>query len=448
VAVTDVLPFLHRFAEKWFARRREQLAVCVLAMVAIATPQYTWTLFTVPLADGLGASLSQIQVAFTLFILAQSLLVPVLGYVTDRLGARLVVASGGILLGISWVGAGIADSLVGLYLAYTVGGVGVAAVYGACVGLALKWFPDRRGMATGLVVGAYGSGAALSVMPIRTLIEGEGYRTAFVVWGLIQCMALLASAWPMLTPLSGWRPAGGGAHPAVPSPVESTPRNTTPSEMVRSRTFHLLYLVAVLVTFGGLMVTAQLKPIAAAYGINRSPILPGVDALAGALMATLSVGALARPFWGLLSDRIGRYRTMSIAYAVGAAAIVGLILSLRSPWGFVLFSALTVFAWGASFVLFSAAIGDAFGVRYAATNSGIHYTSKGVSAIFAAWGAARLVELTGSWLPALWVAAACNGVAAVITLFILGPMVARAKTRSQKDSSPVVRSETSTGRRG
>jgi OFA family oxalate/formate antiporter-like MFS transporter len=303
-------------------------------------------------------------------------------------------------------------------------------------------------MATGLVVGAYGSGAALSVMPIRTLIEGEGYRTAFVVWGLIQCMALLASAWPMLTPLSGWRPAGGGAHPAVPSPVESTPRNTTPSEMVRSRTFHLLYLVAVLVTFGGLMVTAQLKPIAAAYGINRSPILPGVDALAGALMATLSVGALARPFWGLLSDRIGRYRTMSIAYAVGAAAIVGLILSLRSPWGFVLFSALTVFAWGASFVLFSAAIGDAFGVRYAATNSGIHYTSKGVSAIFAAWGAARLVELTGSWLPALWVAAACNGVAAVITLFILGPMVARAKTRSQKDSSPVVRSETSTGRRG
>jgi OFA family oxalate/formate antiporter-like MFS transporter len=430
------LSLLGRFADKWFANRREQLAVCVLAMVAIATPQYTWTLFTVPLAESLSASLSQVQIAFTLFILAQSLLVPVLGYVTDRLGARLVVAAGGILLGVSWVGAGLTDSLAGLYAAYTLGGVGVAAVYGACVGLALKWFPDRRGLATGMVVGAYGSGAALSVVPIRHLIDGEGYRAAFVVWGLLQCLAILAAAWPMLTPLPGWGRGMAGRGAPGPRGTQPVVRSVTPSEMLRSRTFHLLYAVAVLVTFGGLMVTAQLKPIAVAYGVNRAPLFFGLDALAVTLMATLLVGALARPFWGLLSDRIGRYHAMSIAYTAGAVAMGGLVLCVRSPWGFVLFSSLTVFAWGASFVLFSAAIGDAFGSRYAATNSGIHYTSKGVSAIFAAWGAARLVELTGSWMPALWLGVACNGLAALLTWFLLGPMVARAKTRSLSDVSP------------
>jgi len=150
--------------------RRWQLTVCAVAMTAIASPQYTWTLFTEPLARGLTAQLSEIQVAFTLFILTQSWLVPVLGYVTDLLGARIVVALGGILVGLSWVGSGLANSLGELYLFYALGGVGVAGVYGACIGLVLKWFPDRRGLAAGLAVGAYGSGAALTVVPIRHLI--------------------------------------------------------------------------------------------------------------------------------------------------------------------------------------------------------------------------------------------------------------------------------------
>ena len=416
--------------------RRWQLATCVVAMAAIASPQYAWTLFTGPLARGLDGQLSQVQIAFTLFIVAQSWLVPALGYVTDLLGARIVVALGGILVGLSWVGSGLANSLWELYLFYTIGGAGVAAVYGACMGLALKWFPDRRGLAAGLAVGAYGSGAALTVVPIRHLIESAGYRTAFMVWGVFLGAVITIVAWPMMVPHPGWRapergrgPAGGVFHGS------SRSTSATPLQMIRSGAFYLLYLVAVLVTFGGLMVSAQLKPIAVAHGIDKAAMLPGVDALALALMANLVVAAVARPFWGWLSDRIGRYHTMSLAFALGGLAIFGLLELARLPLGFVVFSCLTAFTWGASFVLFSAAIGDAFGTDYAATNNGIHYTSKGVAAIFAGWGAARLVEVTGSWTPVFWLGVACNLIAAFIVLFILQPAIFRAMAARRREAT-------------
>ena len=411
---------------RWANGRAWQLAACVVAMAAIASPQYTWTLFTGPLTRGLNVQLSDVQVAFTLFVLAQSWLVPVLGYVMDRLGARVVVAAGGALVGVSWVGAGLANSLWSLYLCYTIGGVGVAGVYGACMGLALKWFPDRRGLATGLVVGAYGSGAALTVVPIRRLIQGAGYQAAFIAGGLLLGAVLLVVAWPMKAPYQGWRPPEGNRGlGGEPRRVQQAARSARPGQMIRSGTFYLLYFVAILVTFGGLMVSAQLKPIAVAHGIDMVPILPGVDALSFTLMANLIVSALARPLWGWLSDRIGRYSTMAIAFTLGGMAILGLLEFVRAPWGFAFFSCLTAFTWGASFVLFSAAIGDTFGSAYAATNNGIHYTSKGVAAIFAGWGAARVVEATGSWAPVFWLGVLCNLVAAAIVLFVLRPMIAR-----------------------
>jgi OFA family oxalate/formate antiporter-like MFS transporter len=187
----------------------------------------------------------------------------------------------------------------------------------------------------------------------------------------------------------------------------------------------MLYLVAVLVTFGGLLVTAQLRPMAVAAGLDRVSVLGGMDTLALALVANLAVGVVARPFWGWLSDRVGRSSTMVAAFSLGGLAIMGLIYGLRSPFWFVAMSSLTIFAWGASFVLFSAAVGDAFGSDYAATNTGIQYTSKGVAAICAGWGAARLLELTDSWTPVLWLAAGCNLVAAALVLLSLGPAIAR-----------------------
>lgn len=415
------MPRYQRAFNRWW-----QLLACMVAMVAIANLQYTWTLFTVPLSTGLHAKLSDVQLAFTLFIMAQSWLVPIEGYLVDRLGARIVVAVGGLLVGLSWVGSGLAQSLRALYAWYVLGGIGVGSVYGACVGTVLKWFPDRRGLAAGFVVGAYGSGAVLTILPIQHMIEQTGYRSTFITWGIIQGIVVTVLAWFMVGPPSSWRPGGLQQTAAkARERVHQSLLSYTPLQMLKTGTFHLMYLSSVLITFGGLVVTAQLKPIAATYGLDKSVVMLGVNALGLALMVNLISTGTTRPFWGWLSDHIGRYNTMALAFGVGAVAILALVELLHHPTWFVLLSALTVFAWGATFVLFSAAIGDVFGSEYAATNNGIVYTSKGVASIFSGWGAAKLLEETGSWLPVLWAAFACNLSAAVLAFFCLKPMVAR-----------------------
>jgi MFS transporter, OFA family, oxalate/formate antiporter len=406
-----------------------QLVACMIAMVAIANLQYTWTLFTVPLSTGLNARLSDVQLTFTLFILTQSWLVPIEGYLVDRLGARIVVAVGGLLVGLSWVGSGLAQSLPALYGCYVLGGIGVGAVYGACVGTALKWFPDRRGLAAGLVVGAYGAGAAVTVIPIQRTIEHSGYNSAFITWGILQGIVVTVLARFMVAPASSWKPGGRQYAAATPERVEQSAVNYTPLQMLKMGTFHLMYLVSALVTFGGLVVTAQLKPIATAYGLDKTAVIPGVSAVALALMLNLIVGGMTRPLWGWLSDRIGRYSTMAMAFGLGALGILALVELVQHAIWFVILSSFTVFTWGATFVLFSAAIGDVFGSEYAATNNGIQYTSKGVASIFAGWGAAKLLEATGSWTPVLWAAFACNLLAAILAFFCLKPMVAKITVR-------------------
>ena len=403
----------------------------MVAMVAIANLQYTWTLFTVPLSTGLKAKLSEVQVAFTVFILAQSWLVPVEGYLVDRLGARIVVAVGGLLVGLSWVGSGLAQSLSALYTCYLLGGAGVGAVYGACVGTVLKWFPDKRGLAAGLIVGAYGSGAVLTVLPIHRMIERSGYRSTFITWGIVLGIAVAFLARFMVGPASSWRPGGRQRRAAATAAekVRQSAVSYTPLQMLRTGTFHLMYLSSVLMTFGGLVVTAQLKPIAATYGLDKDAVMLGANALALALMLNLLATGPTRPFWGWLSDHIGRYNTMGLAFGLGAIAILAMVKLVHHAGWFMLLSALTVFAWGATFVLFSAAIGDVFGSEYAATNNGIIYTSKGVASIFSGWGAAKLLEATESWLPVLWAAFACNLLAAILAFFCLKPMVARITTR-------------------
>lgn len=415
------MPRTLRVANRWW-----QLTACMMAMIAIANLQYTWTLFTLPLSEGLQAKLSDVQLAFTLFILTQSWLVPFEGYLVDRLGAPIVVFVGGLLVGLSWIGSGLADSLPALYVGYILGGIGVGSVYGACVGAALKWFPDRRGLAAGLVVGAYGSGAALTVIPIQRIIERSGYQAAFITWGIVQGIVVMALARFMAAPPYGWQP--GGRQKAASEDqqrVEQSAVSFTPLQMVKTGPFGLMYLMSTLVTFGGLVVTAQLKPIAATYGLDQRALILGVNALALALMLNLIVSGVTRPFWGWVSDYIGRYNMMAIAFGLGALSILAFLSLVHNPVWFVILSGMTVFSWGATFVLFSAAIGDVFGSRFAATNNGILYTSKGVASIFAGWGAARLLESTGSWFPVLWTAVGCNLLAAILALFWLKPLVAR-----------------------
>ena len=399
-----------------------QLIGCVAMMMAIANLQYAWTLFTIPLTKALGVKLSAVQLAFTLFILFETWLVPFEGYLIDKLGVRKVVSVGAVLVGLSWVGAGSIHTLGGLYFWYALGGVGAGAVYGACMGLALKWFPDHRGLAAGMTAGAYGFGTALTVIPIQRMIEGGGYQSAFLFWGIVQGLVVLVIVQLVRPPEEGWKPLRWTPPPELKKSQSSI--SYRPSEMVKSGIFYLMYFMMALVAFGGLMVTAQLKPIAASFGFDKGVFAIGLSALSIALMLDRILNGLTRPFWGWISDHIGRYNTMAMAFALEGMAIIALTQLVHKPLWFVLFTGFTFFAWGEIFSLFPAAIGDIFGSKYATTNYGIQYTSKGLASIFAGWGAAALMQSYGSWIPVFWCAVVCDLTAAALAFFALKPLVA------------------------
>jgi MFS transporter, OFA family, oxalate/formate antiporter len=406
--------------------RWRQLAACIIAMLAIANLQYAWTWFTTPLTQSLHATLATVQVAFTFFVLAQTWLAPINAYLVDRFGARIVVSVAGLLVGAGWIGAGLANSLSALYAAYGIGGIGAGAVYSATIGIAMKWFPDRRGLCVGAVAGSYGFGTALTVLPISHMIETSGYRSAFLIWGAIQGLVVLVAAQFLTMPPTGWLPAGWKAIKANANrKVQQSLRDCTPQEMLKSGSFYLLYLMMTLVTFSGLMVTAQLKPIGDAYGFNKHILFGSLTVLNLTAVLNQVLNGSARPFFGWISDHFGRYDTMAVVFSLEAVAITALTLLVNHPVWFVALSGLMFFAWGDIYSLFPAAIADIFGSKYATTNYGIQYTSKGVGSILAGPCAAWLMAASGSWLPVFWAAVACNVIAAALAVFWLKPRVTR-----------------------
>jgi OFA family oxalate/formate antiporter-like MFS transporter len=395
-------------------------------MLAIANLQYAWTWFTTPLTQSLHATLAAVQWAFTFFVLTQTWLAPINAYLVDRFGPRIVVALAGALVGAGWIGAGLANSLPTLYAAYGIGGIGAGAVYSATIGIAMKWFPDRRGLCVGAVAGSYGFGTALTVLPISHMIETSGYRSAFLIWGAIQGLVVLVAAQFLTMPPTGWLPAGWNAIKAKANrKVQQSLRDCTPQEMLKSGSFYLLYLMMTLVTFSGLMVTAQLKPIGDAYGFNKHILFGSLTVLNLTAVLNQVLNGSARPFFGWISDHFGRYDTMAVVFIIEAVAITALTLLVNHPIWFVALSGLMFFAWGDIYSLFPAAIADIFGSKYATTNYGIQYTSKGVGSILAGPCAAWLMAASGSWLPVFWAAVACNVVAAALAVFWLKPRVTR-----------------------
>src|SRR5437660_10277010 len=253
------------------ARRWPILLPCILAMLAIANLQYAWTFFTTDITKALHVQLDAVQWTLTFFIIAQTVLFPINAYLIDRFGPRLIVTIASLLVAVGWIGAGKVDSLPALYVVYAIGGIGAGAVYGGCVGVAMKWFPDRRGLCVGVVAGSYGFGTALTIRPVAYLIEHNGYRTAFIVFGVLQGLVVLLAAQFLRLPPAGWLPDGWEVIKAkIQRKVQQSIRDYTPAEMLRSRSFHLLYLMMTLVTASGLMLTAQLKPIAVTAGYDNA----------------------------------------------------------------------------------------------------------------------------------------------------------------------------------
>ncbi len=400
------------------ANRWSQLWLGVVCMVLIANLQYGWTLFVNPIHNARGWSLADIQVAFAIFIATETWLTPIEGWIVDRLGARrgppIMIAFGAVFVAVAWVINAYATTLTMLYVGAALSGTGAGAIYATCVGNAVKWFPDRRGLAVGLTAGGFGAGAALTVIPIRMMIESLGYADTFLWFGIGQGAVLLAITPLMRAPLEGELPKM--AAPKVPQ----TTRNSTPGEVLRSPIFWLLYVMLVLISASGLVVTAQIAPIARDLGLSKVTLILGASVLSVALVVDSVMNGMARPFFGWVSDHIGRENTMIIAFTLGGLSYLSLGYFGTSPWMFVICAALIFFTWGEIFSLFPSTCTDLFGNKYATTNAMMLYTAKGTSAWLVPL-ANLSKEHSGSWHNVFLTAAVVNFAVVLAAWLILKP---------------------------
>jgi OFA family oxalate/formate antiporter-like MFS transporter len=393
-----------------------QLIFGIVCMGLVANLQYAWTLFVSPLEAKHHWGLSAIQLSFSIFILVETWLVPVEGWLVDKFGPRPVIAGGAVFAALGWVMDAYATSLPMLYAAAVVAGIGAGCVYGTCVGNALKWFPDKRGLAAGLTAAGFGAGAAVTVIPIASMIQTSGYEHAFVFFGILQGVAIFALAMFMVRPQP---PAGLRAAPRVVTTKVDYPTG----KMVRTPLFWLIYGLFVAVAAGGLMATAQIGPIAKDYGFAQLPMtLFGITL--PLLTMTLSIDNLAngftRPLCGFLSDRLGRENTMFFVFLGEGLAMLGLMRYGHDPVAFMTFAALIFLFWGEIFSIFPAICADTFGVKFAAGNAGTLYTAKGTASLLVPL--ASVLSAGGNWDRAFIVAAAITIVAAIAAKFVLLPV--------------------------
>jgi OFA family oxalate/formate antiporter-like MFS transporter len=405
----------------WF-----QLVSSLISMVMIANLQYAWTLFVNPIQDANGWKLAEIQLAFTWFVLLQTWVQPLDGWFIDRMGPRKFITAAGVLCGVGWGALAFTTSLPQLYFFYSLAGVGAAFVYSGAIGSALKWFPTRRGMASGIIAAGFGGGTALFMPIIRYLISAHSYRTAFLVTGIIQGLLIAVVAQFLRHPGKEFVPPKPAPGAALKPSARRNTENFTTAEMVRTPLFYLLYVMFVLIATGGLVVTANAGPLVKDWGLAAA-------ALAAATTLSPVANGASRVSWGWISDRLGRENTMAVAFAIQSACLVAVLtLGKTSPFMFTLTLVLTFFTWGEVYSLFPSTVGDYFGSRNATSNYGVVYTAKGVASILAGYVAALLHDRFGSWDAVFYGCAVMAGIAAIGALFLrAAPLPKKAEARGR-----------------
>ncbi len=462
-----------------------QLAIGVICMVMIANYQYGWTFFVPEIQKSFKWDRADIQIAFTLFVLFETWLVPIEGWFVDKYGPRAVVLVSGILCGAGWWMASRATTLGGIdgfYASMIICGIGAGGVYGTCVGNALKWFPDKRGLASGITAAGFGAGAALTVVPIQNMIRDTGFQNTFLYFGIGQGVIIVLLAFLLVAPRKGQVP-----EPTVKGNIIQSRRQYTPGEIIGPSStwaigalvalvgglamyaaglgfwiplalaalifaaggalvvargqpiFMLMYFMFVIVGAGGLMVTANLSPIARDLKLAEEPVtLLGFSMAALTFSATIDrlLNGLTRPFFGWVSDNIGRENTMFIAFLMEGVGIYMLYLWGKDPLWFVLLSGFVFFAWGEIYSLFPSTCTDTFGSKFAATNAGLLYTAKGTAALLVPY-ASTIQKTSGSWDTVFLIAAGANILAAVLAIGVLKPWRSRVVAGSGASPSPI-----------
>ena len=406
----------------WYWNRWVQLILGLIAMMAISSPQYVWTLFTGPLNQKLGTTLAELQWTFSLLIILQTWCSPLQAYLVDRFGPRLLISVGALMSGGGWVLSSYVSNIWALYFTYgVICGFGTGIIYVGIIGLMVRWFPDRRGLATGLAAAGYGFGAFFTSFPIDSMIKSSGYAHTLIVWGIIQgVIGILAAQW-LRVPPEGWVPAG--YTPSTASTIQ-TRRSYTPQEMLQNPVFWLLFIMMSMMSTSGLMVTSNVGPFAREYKVAEVLVL-GMAALPLSLTLSRVTNGLTRPFFGWVSDRIGREMTMFLAFSLEAVAILILFAFIDQPALFVVLTGLVFFGWGEIFSLFPSTLTDTFGPKYAATNYGFLYIAQGVGSILGGPAAAYLKQLTGSWTAVFFIVAALDILTALLAVTVLRAMRAK-----------------------
>jgi oxalate/formate antiporter len=405
---------------RWF-----QLLLGLVCMVVISSPQYVWTLFTQPLMTTLQATLAQIQITFSILIVIQTFLAPCQGLLVDRFGPRALLSVGGALTGLSWVLAARTTTLTGLYLTYgLLAGIGTGIVYVGVIGHMVQWFPDRRGFATGVVAAGYGMGALLTTFPIAELLKESGYQQALVRYGWIFVAVGVLAAQGLRTanPKSqipsrksqiGFRSESRIANP------ES--RHFRPTEMLRTPIFWLMFVMMTMMSTAGLMVTSQMAAFTRDFGMANAVVF-GLPLLPLALSVDRVMNGVTRPFFGWLSDRIGRENTMVIAFSLEGTAMTLWLLTRSHPALFVIMSGVVLFGWGEIFSLFPSTLTDTYGTKYATTNYGFLYMAQGIGSVLGGPVAALLHDAYGSWMPVFAIIIVMNFATALLAGLMLKPM--------------------------
>jgi OFA family oxalate/formate antiporter-like MFS transporter len=397
--------------------RWAQLVMGIVCMGLIANLQYGWTLFVNPMEAKNHWGLTSIQLAFSIFVVVETWLVPVEGWLVDKFGPRPVIAGGAVLAALGWVLNSYATSLPELYFAAVVAGLGAGCVYGTCVGNALKWFPDKRGLAAGLTAAGFGAGAAVTVIPIANMIKNSGYQETFFFFGIVQGVCIFVIALFMVRP----KPPKGLV---IPSRLVMTKVDYSTAQMVRTPVFWLTYVMFVAVAAGGLMATAQIGPIAKDYNLAALPISFLGFAVLPLLTMTLAIDNLAngftRPLCGYISDRIGRENTMLIVFVGEGLSLLGLMKFGHDPYAFMTFAALVFLCWGEIFSIFPALVADTFGIKNAAANAGTMYTAKGTAALLVPLGS--MLSAGGNWDRVFIVTATITIISGLAAKFVLAPM--------------------------
>ena len=392
-----------------------QLGLGLIVMMAISSPQYVWTLFVKPFQTATGSSLPALQITFSLMIVLQTWLSPAQGWLVEKFGPKLLVAAGAALTGLGWVLSAQATSLTMLYFTYGgLCGVGTGIVYIGIVGLMARWFPDRRGFAIGMVAAGYGMGALLTTFPIDTMMKASGHSSTLVFFGVLLGAIGVAAALGLRSPTS---------KDILPPPavLVSQGKDATPMEMLKTPVFWLMFAMMTMMSTGGLMVTSNFANFAREFGV-ADVILFGMAALPLALTVDRMLNGFTRPFFGWVSDRIGRENTMGLAFLLEAVAILLLLLFRDNAMAFVLLSGLVFFGWGEIFSLFPSTLTDTFGTKQATTNYGFLYMSQGVGSVLGGPVAAAIHDSAGSWTPVFMLAVGMDVLTGLLALFVLKKM--------------------------